>query len=129
LAEASGSVVSRVGLESVGVIPPPQTLPNVMEGKTFAFRELLNVTVLVQKKLGVEPGSGCEEDRFTESDRCHRRLAEESAADTQRNSATAVAELEELRPHDGYIVGKRYAFADERFRYFREISQDSPAAW
>ena len=53
--ETTGRVIPGVDLEAVGVIPPPQTLPNVMEGKTFALRKLLDVPQLVKQKLGIEP--------------------------------------------------------------------------
>jgi len=81
--EAAGGVTARVCLKAVGVIPPPQTLPNVMEGKTFAFRKLLHVSVLVQKKLRIQPGPRREKDRFPQGNRCHRRLAEEKSAHAQ----------------------------------------------
>jgi len=43
-----------------------------MEGKTFAFRKLLNVAELVQQQLGIQSCAVCEEYRAPERHGCDR---------------------------------------------------------
>ena len=61
--------MTRIGLETIGVIAPSEALPNVMKGKSFALRELLNVTVFVKQQLRMKPRTVREKYRPPQSDR------------------------------------------------------------
>lgn len=68
------SIMTRVGLETVRVVAASEALPNVMKGKSFALRELLNVTVFVKKQLGMQPRAVREKYRPAKRDRSDGRL-------------------------------------------------------
>ncbi|HKY96509.1 MAG TPA: hypothetical protein VJL35_01520 [Gemmatimonadaceae bacterium] len=61
--------MTRIGLETIGVIAASEALPNVMKGKSFALRELLNVTVFVKQELGMKPRPVREKYRPAKRDR------------------------------------------------------------
>lgn len=126
--EATGRVIACVDLEAVGVIPPPQTLPNVMEGKTFAFCKLLNVPQLVQKELRIEPGPRREKYRPPQRDSGNGGLSEQPSSDAERQTAPSISQLLQLGPDRLYFIRKLDFSASKLVPYFREISHFSPLA-
>src|SRR5512141_2237875 len=85
--EASSRKIAGIGLEAVGVIPPPQALPNVMKGKTFALGKLLNVTILVQKQFRIEPRLRSEINRPAKRHGRHGPLTKQNSANPERQAS------------------------------------------
>src|SRR5689334_6625541 len=79
---ASRGVVSRIDLEAVGMVSPPQALPNVMEGESFALRELLHMSQLMQQQLWIESRVARKKNRAAERDCSDGRLTEQKSTDT-----------------------------------------------
>ncbi len=125
---AARGVVSRIDLEAVGMISPPQTLPNVMEGESFALRELLHVPQLMQKELGIESRVACEKDRPAKRDCSDCRLPQHDATNAKRETTSPVSQLPQLRPSNHEFIRQRDAPAEQSLFHFREISQLSPPA-
>ena len=101
--EAACGVASCVGLVAVGVIPSPQTLPNVTERKRSGFAKLLDVPELMQKKLRIEPGAACHKDGPAESYGCYGGLAEEKATNSQWKAAAPKSQRGQFGPAVGQI--------------------------
>src|SRR4029079_3964644 len=125
---AARGVVSRIDLEAVRVISPPQALPNVMERESFALCELLHVSQLVQEKLRIESGIACKKDRTAKRNCSDSRLAEQNAADAQRQSTSPISQIAQLRPSDHQVVRQFDSSFKESMLPLREISQFSPPA-
>src|SRR5512141_38416 len=96
--EASSRKIAGVGFEPVGVIPPPQALPNVMKGKTFALGKLLNVTILVQKQFRIEPRFGSEINRPAKRYRRNRPLTKQKSTNSEGQAPNPVSELSQFGP-------------------------------
>lgn len=99
-----------------------------MEGKTFAFRKLLNVAKLVQQQLGIQSRAWCKKDRAAEGHGSDRRLPEQPASYSKWKPASPKAQLCELGPRQGDVGRKLNPISSQLARYLREISQVSPFA-
>lgn len=126
--EASSGVTPCVGLVAVGVIPSPQTLPNVTEGEGSGLGELFDVAKLVQKELRVETRSRSEEYGASESDGGYGSPSQQPTTDSKRKAAPPIAQASELGPSVREIGWQVELLSRDLLRDYREISQRSPAA-
>ena len=120
--------MTRISLETIGMVAARETLPNVMKGKSFALRELLNVTVFVKQQLGMKPSAVREKYRPAQRDRRNSRLAKKPAAYSQGQPAPPVPQLIQLGPVKRELIRQANRLTEESVFYLREISQVSPPA-
>src|SRR5688500_13356341 len=99
--EAAGSVTPGVGLVAIRVISPPQTLPKVTNGESFALRELLHVSELVKKQTRIGASPRRKKDRAPDGYRCDGTSSEDPAPDTEWKSTLPITKLAQLRPRVG----------------------------